>query len=276
MSGNHTGQQEQQAVSLIIQQSLEKYDHMPVSRAIFQNAFPAIIAMLMTLIYNLADTYFIGQTHDAYQVAAVSLATPVFLIFMAVGTIFGAGGTSVISRAYGEGKKDYAGKVGAFCMWSCLGIGICLTVLMILFMNPLLSLIGASEKTWDDTRIYLFIVSFCGPFSLVSSCFSNVQRAEGQVTRAMIGQLIGNLTNMCLDPLFISGFHWGITGCALTTLIGETAGAVYYLQYYIRGKSMLDVGIRNFTVKDHVASGVFAIGFPAALGSLLMSAAQII
>ena len=259
-----------------MQQSLEKYDRMPVSRAVFQNAFPAIIAMLMTLIYNLADTYFIGQTNDAYQVAAVSLATPVFLIFMAVGTSFGAGGTSVISRAYGEGKKDYAGKVGAFCMWSCLGIGALLTVLMIFFMDPLLQLIGASEQTWNYTKTYLFIVSFCGPFSLVSSCFANVQRAEGEVTRAMVGQLIGNLTNMCLDPLFISGFHWGTTGCALATLIGETAGAVYYLQYYIRGKSLLNVGIRNFTVKDHVASSVLSIGFSAALGSLLMSAAQII
>lgn len=259
-----------------MQQSLEKYEHMSVGRAIFENALPAVIAMLMTLIYNLADTFFIGQTDDAYQVAAVSLATPVFLIFMAVGTIFGAGGTSAISRAFGEGKKEYAGKVGSFCMWSCLGIGIILTALMLIFMNPLLKLIGASDQTWEYTKIYLFIVSFCGPFSLISSCFSNVQRAEGQVTRAMIGQLIGNLTNMCLDPLFISGFGWGITGCALATLIGETAGAVYYLQYYIRGKSLLDVSIRNFTVREHVASEVMAIGFPAALGSLLMSAAQII
>lgn len=258
------------------QKSLEQYDAMPVGKAIVQNALPAVVAMLMTLIYNLADTFFIGQTGDAEQVAAVSLATPVFLIFMAVGTVFGAGGTSAISRAYGMGKKEYASKVGAFCMWTCLFLGILLTVLMLVFMDPLLSLIGASEDTWDYTKTYLFIVSFCGPFSIFSSCFSNVQRAEGEVTRAMIGQLIGNLTNMCLDPLFISGFHWDIAGCALATLIGETAGAVYYLQYYIRGKSKLDVRISNFTVKDHVASEVLSIGIPASLGSLLMSLAQII
>jgi putative MATE family efflux protein len=161
-------------------------------------------------------------------------------------------------------------------MWCCLGIGTLLAVLMLVFMDPILHLIGASDKTYDFTRTYLFIVSFCGPFSLISSCFSNVQRAEGQVTRAMIGQLIGNLVNMCLDPLFISGFGWGITGCALATLIGETAGAVYYLQYYIRGKSALDVSLKNFTVRDHVATSVLAIGIPAALGSLLMSLSQII
>lgn len=256
--------------------TLAEYNRMPAGKAVMKNALPAMIAMLMTLIYNLADTYFIGQTNDAYQVAAVSLATPVFLIFMSVGTIFGAGGTSVISRSYGEGKKEYAGKVGAFCMWCCIFIGTALTILMLVFMDPLLSLIGASEKTWDFTRTYLLIVAFCGPFSLVSSCFSNVQRAEGQAERAMIGQLIGNLTNMCLDPLFISGFGWDIAGCALATLIGETAGALYYLIYYIRGRSQLDVRLRNFTVKDHVASGVLAIGVPAAMSSVLMSVAQII
>ncbi|MGN0241680.1 MAG: MATE family efflux transporter [Candidatus Weimeria sp.] len=259
-----------------MQHSLQKYNEMPVGRAIMLNALPAVAAMLMTLIYNLTDTFFIGQTKDAYQVAAVSLATPVFLIFMSVGTIFGAGGTSVISRAYGEKKNDYASRVGAFCMWSSIGIGTLLTVLMLIFMGPLLHIIGARDKTYDFTRTYLFIVSFCGPFSMVSSCFSNVQRAEGQVTRAMTGQLIGNLLNMCLDPLFISGFGWGITGCALATLVGETAGAIYYLQYYIRGKSALDVRLRNFTVRDHVASGVLAIGIPAALGGILMSLSQII
>jgi multidrug efflux pump len=256
--------------------SLEIYDKMPVGKAILKNALPAVIAMLMTLIYNLADTFFIGQTDDAYQVAAVSLSTPVFLIFMAIGTIFGAGGTSVISRAFGKGEKEYAGKVGAFCMWSCIGLGIILTVLMLVFMDPLLKLIGASSHTWDYTKTYLTIVSCCGVFSLLSSCFSNIQRAEGQATRAMVGQLIGNLTNMLLDPLFISCFHWGVAGCALATFIGETAGGLFYLIYYIRGKSTLDVSLKNFSTKNKVASNVFAIGVPAALGALLMSVAQII
>lgn len=90
--------------------SMELFSNAPVSQAVFKNALPAMAAMLMVLVYNLADTFFIGQTHDALQVAAVSLATPVFLIFMAVGTMFGIGGTSVISRAMGEGRTEYAKK----------------------------------------------------------------------------------------------------------------------------------------------------------------------
>lgn len=257
-------------------QSLEKYHNMPVSKAVIQNALPAVAAMLMVLIYNLADTFFIGQTHDAYQVAAVSLATPVFLIFMAVGTIFGIGGTSVISRAFGEGRKDYAGKVCAFCMWSCIIIGVAVSAGFLLFMDPILKLIGASEDTWEFTETYLTIVSFSGTFALISGCFSNILRAEGQAAKAMKGQLIENLLNICLDALFIMVLHWEITGCALATLFGELAGAAYYLYYYLTGKSSLSVNICDFTFRDKVPGSVFAIGVPAALGSLLMSVSQIV
>ena len=158
--------------------SMEVFEKVPVSQAVFKNALPAMAAMLMVLIYNLADTFFIDQTHDAYQLAAVSLATPVFLIFMALGTIFGAGGTSVISRAMGEGRKEYAKKVCSFCMWGCVVVGVVMSLLFLLFMDQLLSLIGASPDTWDYAKKYLVIVSFCGPFVLISNCYSNVLRAE--------------------------------------------------------------------------------------------------
>ena len=116
-------------------QSMDIFEKAPVSTAVLKNAVPAMAAMLMVLIYNLADTFFIGQTHDDLQVAAVSLATPVFLIFMAVGTIFGIGGTSVISRAMGEGRPDYTQKVCSFCMWSCVAVGLVMSALFLTFMD---------------------------------------------------------------------------------------------------------------------------------------------
>lgn len=111
---------------------------MPVPQAVLRNAIPAMAAMLMVLIYNLADTFFIGQTHDALKVTAISLATPVFLIFMSVGTVFGIGGTSVISRALGEGRTEYTKKVCSFCMWSCVAVGIILSALFLIFMDQIL------------------------------------------------------------------------------------------------------------------------------------------
>ena len=133
----------------------DDFRSLPVPRAVLKNALPAMAAMLMMLIYNLADTFFIGQTHDDLQVAAVSLATPVFLIFMAMGTIFGLGGTSVISRAMGEGRREYAKKVSAFCMWSCVGVGVVMSILFWVLIDQILTIMGASPDTWDYAKTYL-------------------------------------------------------------------------------------------------------------------------
>lgn len=256
--------------------SAEIFENAPVHKAVFKNALPAMAAMLMVLIYNLADTFFISQTHNDLQVAAVSLATPVFLLFMAVGTIFGIGGTSVISRAMGEGRTDYAKKVCSFCMWSCVGVGIIMSALFLLFMNQILALIGASADTWEYAKTYLTIVSLSGPFVLIANCYSNVIRAEGQSGKAMIGQLIGNLLNVVLDPIMILVFGWNIAGAAIATVIGNAAGAIYYIFYFLSGKSVLSINPKDFSVKNKVASGVLTIGIPAALGSLLMSVSNII
>lgn len=256
--------------------AVDVFENAPVRKAVLQNALPAMAAMLMVLIYNLADTFFIGQTHDDLQVAAVSLATPVFLLFMAVGTVFGIGGTSVISRALGEGRREYAKSVCSFCMWSCVVVGIAMSVLFLIFMDNILALIGASSDTWDHTKAYLTIVCLSGPFVLIANCFSNVIRAEGESGKAMMGQVIGNLLNVILDPIMILVFGWDIAGAAIATVIGNVVGALYYIAFYLRGKSSLGIGIAYLTAKNGVASSVLAIGVPAALGSLLMSFSSII
>lgn len=258
------------------QDSTELFRNMPVPKAVMKNALPAMAAMLMVLIYNLADTFFIGQTHDDLQVAAVSLATPVFLIFMAVGTVFGIGGTSVISRAMGQGRQDHAKKVCSFCMWGCVAVGAAMSAFFLLFMDEILGWIGATPDTWDYAKTYLTIVSCCGPFVLIGNCYSNVIRAEGQSGKAMMGQLIGNLLNVVLDTLLILVFGWDIAGAAVATVIGNVVGAGYYILYFLRGSSTLSIRLKDFALGGGVCSSVLAIGIPASLGSLLMSVSQII
>lgn len=258
------------------EKAMEVFEKAPVPTAVLKNAVPAMAAMLMVLIYNLADTFFIGQTHDDLQVAAVSLATPVFLIFMAVGTIFGIGGTSVISRALGEGRPDYAKKVCSFCMWSCVAVGLVMSALFLIFMDQILLLVGASADTWEFARTYLTIVALSGPFVLIANCYSNVIRAEGRSGTAMMGQLLGNLLNVILDPIMILAFGWEIAGAAIATVIGNVVGACYYLVYFLRGKSTLSIHPRDFRMGDKVCTGVLAIGIPASLGSLMMSVSQIV
>ena len=256
--------------------SMTVFEKAPIPKAVLKNAIPAMAAMLMVLIYNLADTFFISQTRSDILVAAVSLATPVFLIFMAVGTVFGIGGTSVISRAFGAGRGEYAKKVCAFCMWSCVAVGIVMSAGFLIFMEQILNLIGASADTWEPAKTYLTIVALGGPFVLISNCYSNILRAEGQPNKAMAGQVLGNLLNVVLDPIMILTFHWGIAGAAIATVIGNMVGAGYYILYYLRGQSSLSIHIRDFAVKDQICTSVLSIGIPASLGSLLMSVSQIV
>ena len=256
--------------------SLDIFSSASVPIAVLKNAVPAIGAMLMVLVYNLADTFFIGQTHNDIQVAAISLATPVFLLFMAVGTIFGIGGTSVISRSMGEGNKEYAKKVCSFCMWGCVFTGILMALFMGVFMDNILALIGASNDTWDGAKSYLMIAIWCGPFVLIANCYSNILRAEGQSTKAMTGMVIGNLLNVILDPVMILVFKWNIAGAAIATVIGNIVGAVYYILYFIKGNSMLSINVKDFTLKEKVCRSVLSIGIPASLGSILMSVSSII
>lgn len=252
------------------------FESAPVPKAVIGSALPAIAAMLMVLVYNLADTFFIGQTGDDLQVAAVSLATPVFLIFMAAGSVFGMGGTSVISRALGAKNVDMARKTCSFCMWCCVAAGIVLSALFLIFTDGILRLIGASEDTWDYAKTYLTIVSCSGPFVLVASCYSNIIRAEGESLQAMLGQVLGNLLNVVLDPIMILTFGWDIAGAAIATVIGNVFGAVYYVVYFLRGRSRLSISPRDFSARGGIASGVLSIGIPASLGSLLMSVSNII
>ena len=241
-----------------------------------KNALPAMAAMLMVLVYNLADTFFIGQTHNALLVAAVSLATPVYLIFMSLGTLFGIGGTSVISRALGEGNKEKARKSCAFCFWGCVFVGILLAALILIFIDPILNLIGASADTYEYAKSYLSIIVFAGPFVLISNCYGNVVRTEGESGKAMLGLLLGNLVNVILDPIFILALGLDIKGAAIATVIGNIVGAGFYISYFLKGKSMLSIRLKDFTVKQGIAASVLAIGVPAALGDVLMSVSQII
>ncbi|MBO7252028.1 MAG: MATE family efflux transporter [Oscillospiraceae bacterium] len=232
--------------------------------------------MLMVLIYNLADTLFIGMTHDAYQVAAVSMATPVFLISMSVGTVFGIGGTSVISRALGEGKMDYARKACSFCMWACVTAGVGMSALFLIFMDQILVAMGISAETYGFAKSYLTIVTCSIPFVLIANCFSNVIRAEGQAGKAMMGQLLGNLLNVILDPIMILILGWEIAGAAIATVIGNVFSACYYLVYFLQKKSILSIHPKDFTMGNKVCTSILAIGLPASFGSLLMSISQII
>lgn len=248
----------------------------PVPKAVISNVVPSIISMLMVLVYNLADTFFIGQTKNAYMVVAVSVATPAFLLFMAVGMLFGIGGTSLISRMLGEGREERAKKISTFCFWTGLIIGVIAMVLITVFARPICRAIGASDDTIDYAAQYLQIVAIGIPFLIVSNSFSNIIRSEGKAKTAMAGMIIGNLMNVILDPVMILGFEWNVAGAAIATVLGNVFSAVFYLRHLLSKKTMLSVRPKYYQAGNGIAAGVFAIGIPASLNSILMSVSNII
>ncbi len=256
--------------------AIESFKTDPIPKIVIKNSIPALIAMIMVMVYNLADTFFLGLTHNDLSVTAVSFATPLFMIFMSLGTLFGVGGTSVISRALGEGKNERAKKASSFCMWACVAVGGVMMAVLWIFLDDVTVMLGASAESMKLTKDYLAIAIGCGIFSMISNCFSSIVRTEGEAMKAMTGTLVGNLLNLILDPIFILGFKWGVVGAAVATVIGNAVAAGYYLLYFLKGQSALSISPKYFSMKDKILSGVLSVGISASLANLLVSVSSIV
>ena len=254
----------------------EIFKNAPVPKAVLNNAIPSIISMIMVLAYNLADTFFIGQTKDAYMVAAVSVATPAFLIFMAIGMLFGIGGTSLISRMLGQGNNEKAKNISSFCFWTGLVTGVISMFLIWVLNKPICLLVGASDETMAYTSEYLSILAVSIPFLIISNMFSNIIRSEGYAQKAMVGMIIGNVANIVLDPVMILLFKWNIAGAAIATTIGNILASIYYIMHLVSKNSLLSIHLKDYKAGNHIASGVLSIGVPASFNSILMSTSNII
>lgn len=156
---------------------------MKVSKAVATMAIPSVISSLVTVVYNMADTFFVGQTGDPLQVAAVSLTNPIFILFMAFANMFGMGGSAVASMALGEQNQKRMKQVSAFITYASLAVGILFALVLVGFMQPILSIFGANEETYALARGYVFHISYGAPFIIWSAAASFVVRSEGAQQR---------------------------------------------------------------------------------------------
>ena len=249
---------------------------MKVSSAVAKMAIPSVISSLVTVLYNMADTFFVGQTGDALQVAAVSLTNPIFILFMAFANMFGMGGSAAASMALGQKNERRVRQVSSFVTYASLIVGVFFAVVLLVFTGPILSLFGADAQTYEYARGYTIYVAVGAPFIIWSAAASFVVRAEGASREAMIGSMIGTIANIVLDPLFISGFGMGAAGAAIATTIGNVMASAYYLWYFLRKSVSMSLSPRDFNCGDGILKGVCSTGLPTAIFSALMSVSTIV
>lgn len=254
----------------------ELMSYMKISKAVATMAIPSVISSLVTVVYNMADTFFVGQTGDPLQVAAVSLSNPIFILFMAFANMFGMGGSAAASIAMGEKNEKRMKNVSSFITYASFIVGIFFAVILLIFSKPILQIFGANNQTYDLAYGYLFHISYGAPFIIWSAAASFVVRAEGASKEAMIGSMIGTIVNIVLDPIMISGLHMGAAGAAIATTIGNILASLYYVWYFIKKSNYFSIHPRYFKWKDKILTSVCSSGFPTAIFSVLMSVSTIV
>lgn len=250
------------------------FENMPIPRAVAKLCIPTVLSSLVMVLYNLADTFFVGALNDAVQNAGVTLAAPVMLAFTAITNLFGVGTSGKMSRALGAKDYDTVYRSSAFGFYCSLFCSVLFSVGCTLFKTPLLSLLGADSKTWAATSDYMFWTVTCGAVpAILNVVLAYFVRAEGSAANASIGTMCGCLLNIILDPIFIlpRGLNMGAAGAGLATFISNCAACSYFLilLFIKRGKTFVCLNPAKISFRRDIAAEIFSVGIPAAIQNLL-------
>ena len=253
---------------------LDIFERMPIGKAVRTLAIPTVISQLIMLIYNLADTFFLGQTGDTRQVAAVTLAFPIFMMVGAIANLFGIGGGSLVSRLLGQKRVEEAGCVSTFVLWAGGITSILVGVVIALLLPNLLEALGANEETYQFATDYIMYTVILGGFpSVLNQILANLTRSKGDAKTASIGVCMGAIINIVLDPILILGFHMNVAGAAIATCLSNAFAAIYYFIYFYKTRNHSLFATHFFAPlpSRNLMIQIFSIGTPAALTVLLAS-----
>ena len=228
----------------------ELFEKAPIPEAYFSLAMPVVLSMLVTLVYNMVDTYFIAHTGNTDMVAGVSLTAPVFTVMIALGDIFGLGGSSVISRLFGQHRFADGKRLSAFCFYAAIATGLLILVLGLAFRDPMLALLGATDDTWQYASDFYTLIIVGSPFIIVSMTPSNLLRTEGHAVQSMIGSVAGTAVNIVLNPLFTLRHSSNLS---------------------IDPRTVIDRARRRLAVTAREVGSILAIGIPSAITNLTQS-----
>lgn len=250
------------------------FEELPIPKAVATLAVPTVLSSLVMVLYNLADTYFVGMCNDPIQNAAVALAAPVLLAFNAINNLFGVGSSSMMSRALGRKDYDTVYKSSAFGFYCALLSGILFSLLCGVFQHPLLKLLGADVNTALATRAYLKWTAIFGAVpSILNVVLAYMVRSEGSALHASIGTMSGCILNIILDPIFILpwGLNLGAEGAGLATFLSNCGAFTYFLVllYKKRKETYVCIHPKKFSFDKKIVLGICGVGIPASIQNLL-------
>ena len=250
------------------------FEKVPISKAYFKLSLPVVLSMVISLVYNMVDTFFVAQTQNTNLVAGVSLCAPIFTLMIALGDIFSIGGSSVISRLFGQ-KQDEEGKnVSDFCFYGAIVCGILVSLIMMIARKPILTILGTNQATLPYASQYYTYMALGATLIIVSLTPSNLMRTEGLATESMIGTITGSIINMILDPIFILYLNMEAGGAAIATIIGYFASDLVFIYLTLKKSKKLSISLKHTHITKNEVISIFTIGIPASITNLMSSFAM--
>ena len=250
------------------------------SKAVLKLGIPAMLGSLTTLIYNIADTYFVALTKEPAMIAAVTLCVPVLLIIMSIACILGMGGSSVIARMIGEGKKEDSAKCFNFCTYAMAIVGVIVMVLGLIFEKQIAGIAGADAENIGYTCDYLRWIFIGTPAIMLANGLVHSFRSIGLIKEATIGLALGNGINIVLDWILIVLLQMGTKGAAIATSFGFVCASIYYIFCLLiqekKKNECVKMAPNYFSMEKQMVGNVIKIGIPGALITVLLSVSNIV
>lgn len=242
----------------------------PVTKAIWHMAIPMMLGMSINIIYNITDTFFIGRLNDTAALAAISLLLPFTTILMAIGNLFGTGGSTLFSRLLGSENTDRTKQCSTTTLWLSFLFGLLTAIISIIFSNYIIRLLGADSNTFAYVKQYLIFYGMGAPFIIANFTLEQLIRGDGKSVESMIGMMISIGANIILDPILMFGLQLGIRGAAIATVIGNAFAVIYYIVCIQRADNQLSALPKYFRLEKQMLKEIFLVGLSAMLLDILL------
>ena len=249
----------------------EIFEQGSVSKAYFTFSIPLVTGFIITMLYNIADTYFIARTQDVNLIAGVSLCAPVFTLLMAFGNVYAQGGCTLVSRLLGQKEAQEVRHCSSFSSYIAILTGVAVCAVMLLFSRPILTLLGVNASSFTYAYDYYKWLALGAPLIVFNFVPANFLRSVGKSKESMIGSVAGTVVNIVLDPILISVFGWGASGAAIATVMGYVVTVLYYLYIWLRFCPMFSLHPGEMRISGAQVGQIFGIGIPAAITNLTQS-----